>query len=64
MAEDMQTVEFKYKIGDTVLIKGIQMKGTIEALKFCHVQEFLVAYWNNCERKNIWLEEWEIEPKN
>lgn len=57
----MQTVEFKYNIGDNVLIKGLETKAQIDALMVSHYQEFRVVFWNNGDRKSIWLEEWEIE---
>ena len=60
----MQTIRFKYKIGDIVFIKGLEMSGKIDAVMFCDVAEFRVIFWFNGERKAIWLQDWEIELKS
>ena len=52
----MQTVKFKFKIRDNVNIVPIGLKGIVDALlQEMNNQSYRVNYWNNGERKTVWL---------
>jgi len=57
-------IEFRYAIKQKVTVKAIGMPGRIEAL--LHEPEnnmYRVAYWNNGDRFQQWLHEYEIEAE-
>lgn len=56
--------QFKFDIGDKVLIKDIQRPGKVEALMidFLGVQ-YRIVYWDNSKRENAWLGPDELEPR-
>lgn len=56
---------FQFSIGDRVLVKEIQRPGRVELIQvdFIGVQ-YRVSFWDNSERKIVWLYGDEIEPRN
>lgn len=60
----MKTVEFKYDVAESVYIKAIEMRGTIDALCLdVNGIQYRVIYWFNGTRSATWLYDWEIEKK-
>ena len=55
---------FKFDLGDKVIIREVQRPGMIEALTidFLGVQ-YRVAYWDNSERKVVWLKDDELNRR-
>lgn len=61
----MKTIECKYGIGDRVMIKEIQRPGVVKAVTVDYLGlQYSVAYWNDSNRKNEWIAEDELEPRN
>ena len=59
----MRTVNFKYDICDTVKVRDIGMVGRIDSLSIdSHGELYRVVYWNNGERNQNWMYDWELEP--
>ena len=58
------TVEFKFSIGEKVIVKEIQRPGRVTALRSTVFGiDVLVCYWNDGQRREEWLYEDEIEPR-
>lgn len=58
------TVEFEFSLTDKVLIKEIRRPGVVMAVRidaFAHM--FLIAYWNDGNRKEEWLYAFELESR-
>jgi len=61
----MKTVNFKYDIGDSVKILAITMLGRIDSLSLdSNGEMYRVVFWNNGNRNQIWMYEWELAPEN
>jgi hypothetical protein len=59
----MKTVNFKYAIGDSVKILAITMKGRVDSLLLdSNGEMYRVVYWNNGDRNQVWMYDWEIAP--
>jgi hypothetical protein len=55
-------VDFAYDIGQQVKIKAIETVGRVDALSHnINGQMYSVVFWNNGERYNSWMFDWEIE---
>ena len=60
----MTTIEFKFALRQRVLILEIQRIGTIDMIQIDNLGvSYRVAYWDNSERKIVWLYDHEIEVK-
>lgn len=58
------TVAFEFSIRDRVLIREIQRPGVIEAITIDYFGiQYRVSYWDNSERKSVWLPEHELEER-
>ena len=59
----MKTVNFKYDIGASVKILDIAMLGRVDSLSIdTNGEMYRVVFWNNGNRNQIWLYDWELEP--
>jgi hypothetical protein len=55
------TLESKFSIQDRVLISAIQMHGIIDSISWGITgMQFRVVYWNDNQRYETWMYEWEI----
>ena len=60
----MHSVKFKYKIGDPVRVKEINVKGLIDGLLYdSGGPQYRVIYWHDGARHGSWVYDWEIEPR-
>lgn len=51
-----RTEQFKFDITNKVIIREIQRPGTVEAMTIdCLGTQYRIAYWDNSERKSVWL---------
>lgn len=58
----MNSIAFKFAIGDKVIVKEIQRPGTVKALTVDYLGlQYSVHYWNDGHKKQEWLLEDEIE---
>lgn len=56
------TQQFKFSLGGRVLIKEIQRPGSVDSVTIDYLGiQYRVAYWDNSERKTVWLKEEELE---
>jgi hypothetical protein len=59
----MKQVNFTYDIGDRVKVKALEMVGRVDSLSLdANGLTYRVVYWNNGNRLQTWMYEWEIEP--
>lgn len=59
-----RTEHFKFNLEDKVIVKEVQRPGTIEALTIDFLgPNYRVAYWDNGERKTVWLKADELEHR-
>ena len=59
----MRTVNFKYNIGDTVKVLDIAMMGRVDSLALdTNGEMYRVVFWNNGDRNQIWMYDWELAP--
>lgn len=60
----MRAQNFVFDLNEQVMVREIQRPGKIEALMidFLGVQ-YRVAYWDNSERKTVWLHEEELAAR-
>lgn len=59
----MKTVNFKYDIGASVKILDIAMLGRVDSLSIdTNGEMYRVVFWNNGNRNQIWMYDWELEP--
>ena len=59
----MRTVNFKYNIGDTVKVLDIAMMGRVDSLSLdTNGEMYRVVFWNNGDRNQIWMYDWELAP--
>lgn len=57
----MRTVNFKYDIGASVKILDIAMMGRVDSLSLdTNGEMYRVVFWNNGNRNQIWMYEWEL----
>ena len=55
---------FTFSLNQNVLIKEVQRPGKIEALTIDFLgPQYRIAYWDNSERKTVWLHEDEIQAR-
>lgn len=60
----MFTVIFKFNIKDKVLVREIQRPGVVDAMTVDYLGiQYRVAYWDNSERKTVWLPEEELDAR-
>lgn len=60
----MPAIEFKFELGQKVMIREIQRPGVVDLLQFDNFGKMCrVAYWDSSERKSTWLYEWELEAR-
>lgn len=58
-----RTVNFKYDIGELVKILDIAMLGRVDSLSLdTNGEMYRVVFWNNGNRNQIWMYEWELSP--
>lgn len=56
--------KFAFDLADKVLLIDVQRPGRVEALLVdCLGPQYRVAYWDNGERKTVWLLEDELSPR-
>lgn len=56
---------FEFDLGDNVIIQEIQRPGMIEALTIDYLgPQYRVCYWDNSERKTVWLKADELERRH
>lgn len=56
--------DFPFSIADRVMIKEIQRPGRVEMIQMDLLGvTYRIAYWDNSERKSIWLYPDEIEER-
>ena len=59
----MRTVNFKYNIGDAVKVLDIAMMGRVDSLSLdTNGEMYRVVFWNNGNRNQIWMYDWELAP--
>ena len=57
-------VTFKFELRQKVLVKEIQRPGRVEAVTVDFLgPQYRVIYWDNSERKTVWMFEDEIESR-
>ena len=57
----MSVLEFRYDIGDTVIVSEIQRSARVDAVMVnIKGHEYRCVYWNDGERYSMWLYEWEV----
>lgn len=62
--EKGKKIEIEFSIGSKILVKEIQRPGRVEALMVDGLGlQCRVAYWDNAERKSVWLYGDEIEAR-
>lgn len=60
----IHTVEFQFNLCDKVILKEIQRPGVIDLLQLDNLGKmYRVAYWDDAERKTVWLYADEIAPR-
>lgn len=59
-----RTEHFRFDLRDKVLVREVQRPGVVESLMidFLGVQ-YRVAYWDNGDRKTVWLSDDELESR-
>jgi len=58
----MKAVEFEYDIGQAVKVTAVEMPGRVDSLLLDNNGKmYRVVYWNDGERQQVWMYEWEIE---
>lgn len=58
------TKEFDFSVGDKILLREIQRPGRIEILQVDSLGvQYRVSYWDNSERKIVWLYPEELEAR-
>lgn len=56
------TIQFDYAIGDKVIIRDIEMKGTVTGLMVDECgKQYRIVWWNNNERNERTLYPFEIK---
>ena len=57
-------IQFAFSLHDRVIVAEVQRPGRVEALTvdFLGVQ-YRVSYWDNSERKTVWLHADELQPR-
>lgn len=56
--------DFPFSIADRVMIKEIQRPGRVEMIQIDSIGVmYRVAYWDNSERKTVWLYSDELEAR-
>jgi hypothetical protein len=57
------TLEAEHNLRDEIMIKAIQMKGTIDSISWdISGLQYRVVYWNDSQRYSTWMYSHEIEP--
>jgi hypothetical protein len=57
-----RTEHFKFNLSDKVIVKEVQRPGRVESLMIDFLgPQYRVAYWDNGERKTVWLNADELE---
>lgn len=55
---------FDFDLGDKVLVREIKRPGVVEALTIDFLgPQYRIAYWDNSERKTVWLKAGELEGR-
>jgi len=55
---------FKFDLNEKVIIREVQRPGMVESLTIDFLgPQYRVFYWDNSERKTVWLKEDEIERR-
>jgi hypothetical protein len=55
-------VEFQFDIGQEVKVTPIRMMGVIDSLSLDNNgKQYRVVYWNDGDRRSVWMYAWEIE---
>lgn len=63
-AEHGRSEHFKFNLEDKVIIQEIQRPGVVEALTVDFLgPQYRVFYWDNSERKTVWLKADELERR-
>ena len=58
----MQTVKFKFMLGQKIKIIDIGLFGNVISLsKDAECFQYRIVYWSNGNRNTGWVYEWEIE---
>jgi hypothetical protein len=60
----IRTETFAFDLKDRVLIREIQRPGVIESLSIDYLgPQYRVTYWDNSERKSVWLSAEELDER-
>lgn len=60
----MRTETFKFDLQERVMVREIQRPGVIDAITIDYLGiQYRVAYWDNSERKTVWLPATELESR-
>ncbi len=58
----MRTENFQFDLMDRVIVKEIGRPGVVEALMIDYLGvQYRVAYWDNSDRRTVWLHAAELE---
>lgn len=58
----MRTENFQFDLQQRVMVKEIQRPGVVEALMIDYLGvQYRVAYWDNSDRRTVWLHAAELE---
>ncbi len=62
MSERIET--FKFNLGDRVIIREIQRPGVVEGMLIDYLgPQYYITYWDNSERKKVYLPAGELEER-
>lgn len=57
----MPKIEFKFALKESVVVLAIGMVGTVDSVsRNINGEQYRVVYWNDGERRQEWLYDWEI----
>jgi hypothetical protein len=60
----MPSIEFRFALGESVTVLAIEMQGRIDSVsRNLNGEQYRVVYWNDGERHQVWLYEWELAAK-
>lgn len=59
-----KTITFTFSLGDKVMVREIQRPGRVELVQLDMLGTmYRVAFWDNAERKSVWLYADELEAR-
>jgi hypothetical protein len=60
----VKSIGIDFEVGQKVMVKEIQRPGRVDMIQMDSVGiQYRVAYWDNSERKTVWLYAEELETR-